>query len=31
MKPMADPLRHILLKLCQREDLTREEAQSAFE
>jgi anthranilate phosphoribosyltransferase len=28
---MADPLRHILLKLCQREDLTREESQSAFE
>jgi anthranilate phosphoribosyltransferase len=28
---MSNPLRDILLKLCRREDLTREEAQAAFE
>jgi anthranilate phosphoribosyltransferase len=28
---MAAPLRDILLKLCQREDLTREESEAAFE
>ena len=28
---MPNPLRDILLKLCRREDLTRDEAQSAFE
>jgi anthranilate phosphoribosyltransferase len=28
---MTNPLRDILLKLCRREDLTRDEAQSAFE
>ncbi len=28
---MAAPLRDILLKLCRREDLTREESESAFE
>lgn len=27
---MAEPLRNILLKLCRREDLTREEAREAF-
>jgi anthranilate phosphoribosyltransferase len=27
---MSNPLREILLKLCRREDLTRDEAQSAF-